>query len=166
MPTEDQLLREQLAEFLHKDNAHVDLFSALKDFPEDFYGKKPKGAEYSAWQLLEHIRFALNDLLLFSTDPKYTAPKWPDAYWPKEAAPKDAAAWKTSIKALKSDLEEFEKLIRNPESNLYAKIPWGDGQTLLREALLAIDHTSYHVGQLVLLRKRLGVWKDQKPASS
>jgi uncharacterized damage-inducible protein DinB len=160
MPTEDQLLREQLVEFLKKGNAHVDLFSALKDFPEDLYGKKPKGSPHSAWQLLEHIRFTVNDLLVFSTVPEYVAPKWPDAYWPKENEPKSAAAWKTSVKALKADLVEFEKLIRNPESNLYANIPWGEGQTLLREVLLAIDHTSYHVGQLVMLRKQLGAWKE------
>ncbi len=160
MPTDDKLLRDQLVEFLRKGNAHVDLFSALKDFPEDLYGKKPDGAPHSAWQLLEHIRFTLNDLLTFSTDPDYVAPKWPDAYWPEHAAPENAAAWKTSVKALTADLGAFEKLIQNPDSNLYARIPWGEGQTLLREALLAIDHTSYHVGQLVMVRKQLQAWKD------
>lgn len=160
MPTDDKLLRDQLVEFLRKGNAHVDLFSALKDFPENLYGKKPDGAPHSAWQLLEHIRFTLNDLLTFSTDPDYVAPKWPDAYWPEHAAPENAAAWKTSVKALTADLGAFEKLIQNPDSNLYARIPWGEGQTLLREALLAIDHTSYHVGQLVMVRKQLQAWKD------
>jgi uncharacterized damage-inducible protein DinB len=160
MPADDQPLRDQLVEFLKKgDAAHADLFSALKDFPEGLYGKKPKDAPHTAWQLLEHIRIALNDLLVFSTDPKYVALKWPDDYWPKETAPKDASAWKSSIKALKADMEEFEKLIQNPASNLYAKIPWGDGQTLLREVLLAIDHNSYHVGQLVTLRQQLGAWQ-------
>ena len=160
MPTDDKLLRDQLVEFLRKGNAHVDLFSALKDFPENLYGKKPDGAPHSAWQLLEHIRFTLNDLLTFSTDPDYVAPKWPDAYWPEHAAPENAAAWKTSVKALTADLGAFEKLIQNPDSNLYARIPWGEGQTLLREALLAIDHTSYHVGQFVMVRKQLQAWKD------
>ena len=160
MPTDDQSLREHLVESLQKANAHVDLFSAFKDFPPDLYGKKPKGASHSAWQLLEHIRIALNDILVFSTDPNYVALKWPDAYWPKEDAPKDATAWKTSIKALKADMQAFEKLIRNPESNLYARIPWGEGQTLLREVLVAIDHNSYTVGQLVMLRKQLGAWKE------
>ena len=159
MPTEDKLLRDQLVESLLKGNAHVDPLSALKDFPEEFYGKKPKGSPHSAWQLLEHIRFTLNDLLVFSTNPDYVAPKWPEAYWPKESAPETPAAWKTSAKALKADLKAFAELIRNPESNLYAPIPWGEGQTLLREALLAIDHTSYHVGQLVMVRKQLGAWE-------
>jgi uncharacterized damage-inducible protein DinB len=160
MTADDQVLRDQLVESLKKGNAHVDLFSALKDFPEELYGKKPPGAPHSAWQLLEHIRFTLNDLLVFSTDPDYVAPKWPDAYWPQKDSPEDKQAWKTSVKAVRADLEAFEKLIRNPESNLYAQIPWGEGQTLLGEALLAIDHTSYHVGQLVMLRKQLGKWED------
>ena len=159
MAADDQVLRDQLVESLQKGNAHVDIFSALKDFPEALYGRKPPGAPHSAWQLLEHIRFTLNDLLIFSTDPNYVAPKWPDAYWPPEDGPENSHAWKASIKALKADLAALEKLIQNPESNLYAPIPWGDGQTLLREALLAIDHTSYHLGQLVMLRKQLGEWK-------
>jgi uncharacterized damage-inducible protein DinB len=159
MAADDQVLRDQLVESLQKGNAHVDLFSALKDFPEALYGKKPPGAPHSAWQLLEHIRFTLNDLLMFSTNPDYVAPKWPAAYWPKKDSPENSQAWKTSIKALRADLAALEKLIRNPESNLYAPIPWGDGQTLLREALLAIDHTSYHLGQLVMLRKQMGEWK-------
>lgn len=158
MPGDDQILRDQLVEALKKGNAHVDLISALKDFPQELYGKKPQGAPHSAWQLLEHIRIALNDLLVFSTDPDYVAPKWPEAYWPKQNPP-TREAWNTSVKALKADLDALEKLIRNPASNLYALIPWGDGQTLLREALLAIDHNSYHLGQLVMLRKQLGEWK-------
>jgi len=159
MSADDKLLREHLIDNLKNANAHVDLFSALKDFPEDLCGKKVRGFPHSAWQLLEHIRLALHDLLVFSTDPDYTALDWPKDYWPEEDAPKSAAAWKASIKALKADLEAFEKLIRNPESNLYAKIPWGDGQTLLREVLVAIDHNSYHVGQLVMLRQQLGAWQ-------
>lgn len=155
MPTDDALLREQLVEFLDKGYAHIELFTAIKDFPSEHYGSRPNGSPYSAWQLLEHIRIALHDLLVFSTDSNYSAPKWPDAYWPKEDAPPSADAWKHSVKALHADIDAFKKLIRNPESNLYSRIPWGDGQTLLREALLAIDHTSYHLGQLVMLRKQL-----------
>lgn len=159
MPTDDVLLREQLIEALKKGNAHVDLFTAIKDFPLELAGKKPHGVPHSAWQLLEHVRLTLNDLLVFSTDSDYVAPKWPDGYWPPNEAPSNAGAWQASVNALKADLETFVQLIRNPESNLYSPIPWGDGQTLLREALLAIDHTSYHVGQLVMLRKQLGTWR-------
>lgn len=155
MPADDMLLREQLVEFLDKGYAHMELFRAIQDFPEPLFERKPEGAPHTAWQLLEHIRFTLHDLLVFSTDSNYTAPKWPEQYWPKEDAPPSAEAWKMSVQALKADMEAFKKLIRNPESNLYARIPWGEGQMLLREALLAIDHTSYHLGQLVMLRKQL-----------
>jgi hypothetical protein len=155
MPTNDHILRNQLVEFLHGSDAHLDFESAVEDFPEEHFGMVPPGAPHSAWQLVEHIRFTLHDLLVFSTDSHYSAPKWPEDYWPKELAPASREAWDTSIKAVEEDLEEFEKLITNPESNLYAEIPWGDGQTLLREVLLAGDHTSYHVGQLVILKKQL-----------
>jgi hypothetical protein len=116
---------------------------------------------------LEHIRIALHDLLDFSTNPNYVAPEWPKDYWPKEAAPADGDAWDASVKAVKKDIADFEKLVGNPESNLYATIPWGDGQTLLREVLLAGQHTSYHLGQIVLLRRRvLGAWKGDLERAS
>ncbi len=158
--TEDGALREQLVKFLRGGEAHAELKTVLDDFPAKLRGVVPKGAEHSAWQELEHIRLALEDLLEFSTDSHYTAKKWPDDYWPKEAAPKDAAAWDRSVRAVKKDMADFEKLVGDPESNLYATIPWGDGQTILREVLLAGQHTSYHLGQIVLLRRLLGAWKD------
>lgn len=160
MPIEDAELRTQLVGALRQSNAHVDLLTALKDFPENLYGAKSKSAPYTAWQLLEHIRIALNDLLVFSTNPNYTDLEFPDDYWPKQEAPASAAAWKRSVQAIRADLDAFEQLIQNPESNLYARIPWGDGQTLLREVLVAIDHNSYHVGQFVMLRKELGAWES------
>lgn len=156
MPTDDRILRDQLLEFLRGGSAHIDIDTALKGFPPELYGKKPEGAPYSAWQLLEHIRIALRDLLEFSTNPNYIAPEWPKDYWPVEDALPSADAWKQSAKAIKADIASFEKLVDDPKSNLYAQIPWGDGQTLLREVLLAGDHTSYHLGQLVMLRKQLG----------
>jgi len=130
----------------------------LDDFPVKARGVVPKGAEHSAWQELEHIRIALHDLLDFSTNSHYVSMKWPDDYWPKEAAPKDDAAWDKSVRAVKKDIADFEKLVGDPESNLYGTIPWGDGQTLLREVLVAGQHTSYHLGQIVLLRRMLGAW--------
>ncbi|HUY82639.1 MAG TPA: DinB family protein [Acidobacteriaceae bacterium] len=158
MIADDKLLRELLIQTLHRSQAHVNLIDAVKDFPPEQYGTRPKGFPYSAWQLLEHIRIALNDLLIFSTNPKYVAPKWPDDYWPEDTAPENPSAWEASFSAICADLEAFQTLIRNTESNLYARIPWGDGQTLLREILLVIDHNSYHIGQLVVLRKILGNW--------
>lgn len=160
MPTDDRVLRDQLVESMTGGIAHADLATVVDDFPEKLYGKKPEGSPHTPWQLLEHIRITLNDLLVFSTDPNYVAPTWPDDYWPSSEAPASKEDWKKSVKALKADMAEFEKLVQNPESNLYAKIPWGDGQTLLREALLAIAHNSYHLGQLVTIRKQLGAWKE------
>jgi hypothetical protein len=156
--TEDRALREQLVKFLRGSEAHADLKVVLDDIPARARGVVLKGAEHSAWQELEHIRIALHDLLDFSTNPNYVALEWPKDYWPAEAGPQDDAAWDESVRAVKKDMAEFEKLVGDPESNLYATIPWGDGQTLLREVLVAGQHTSYHVGQIVLLRRLLGAW--------
>lgn len=156
---EDSVLRSHLLELMRGGSAHADLDTCLDKMPAELYGTKPSGAPHTAWQLLEHLRFTVHDLLVFSTDSHYIAPKWPDDYWPKSEAPDSPEDWKTSVKALKADMAEFEKLIQNPATNLYAKIPWGEGQTLLREVLLAADHNSYHLGALVALRKELGVWE-------
>jgi hypothetical protein len=158
---EDRALREQLVKFLRGGNAHAELKMVVDGFPAELRGKKPKGAPHSAWQLLEHIRIALHDLYDFSTNSNYVQPEWPGDYWPKEDAPPSEEAWKTSVKAVKKDVEDFEKLVGDPESNLYATIPWGQGQTILREVLLAGQHTSYHLGQLVSLRRELGAWKEE-----
>ncbi|HEX4039194.1 MAG TPA: DinB family protein [Acidobacteriaceae bacterium] len=156
---DDGALREQLVKFLSGGEAHAELKAVVDDFPEKARGAKPKGAEHSAWQQVEHIRLALEDLLEFSTNPNYAAKKWPDDYWPEEDAPENDAAWKAAVRGLKKTLADFEKLVKDPETNLYAAIPWGDGQTIFREVLLAGQHTSYHAGQLVALRRELGVWK-------
>lgn len=158
--SEDRALRQLLVEFLSGESSHASLASILDDFPEELRGKKPSGSPHSAWQLLEHIRIALHDLFDFSTNSNYLAPKWPDNYWPKEAAPPSSGAWDASVKAVKKDVADFKKLVGEPESNLYASIPWGNGQTILREVLLAGQHTSYHLGQLVLLRRESGAWKE------
>ncbi len=159
MPTEDRILRRQLIPFLRGQGAHVDFASAVKDFPAEQSGTRPKGCPHSAWQLVQHIRLALHDLLEFCTNPNYTAPNWPDDYWPKDPAPPGKQSWPEAVAAVQQDIQAFEHLIGDPASNLYAEIPWGDGQNLLREALLAGDHTSYHTGQIVLVRQLLGIWK-------
>ena len=155
---EDSVLRAQLVELLRGGSAHADFDTCVGGIPEEHFGSKPNSAPYSAWRLLEHLRIALHDILVFSTDPHYIAPDWPDDYWPRSDSPESNEQWKTSVKAIKADLAEFEKLIQNPETNLYAKIPWGEGQTFLREVLLVADHNSYHLGQLAMLRKQLGDW--------
>jgi hypothetical protein len=158
--SEDRVLRETLVEFLGGKSAHADFDAVVKDFPAELRGRKPKGAEHSAWQVLEHMRLALHDLYDFSTNPNYAAMKWPDDYWPKEAAPPSDEAWNASVGAVKKEVAAFEKLIGDAKTNFSAKIPWGDGQTILREVLLAGQHTSYHLGELVLLRRELGAWGD------
>jgi uncharacterized damage-inducible protein DinB len=159
MSTEDRDLREKLVELLRGGSAHADLNTVVADFPADLTGKKPQGAPHTAWQLLEHLRVALHDILDFTTNSEYLELKFPDDYWPKNGAAPSADAWKQSVAAVQADLKAFEDLVNDPASNLYAKIPWGSGQNLLREVLLAADHNSYHLGQLAFLRKQLGAWQ-------
>jgi hypothetical protein len=116
---------------------------------------------YSAWEILEHMRIAQRDILEFSRNPKHVSPAWPAGYWPRSKAPLSARAWAQSIKAFKADLRAMVKLVENPRTDLFARIPHGDGQTVLREALLVADHNAYHLGQLVLLRKLLKAWPER-----
>jgi hypothetical protein len=163
--TDDAALREQLVALLKGGQAHATLADAVAHFPIDRIGEKPVGVPYSAWQLVEHIRIALHDLLEFVTNSEYVELEWPAAYWPKDAEPasksENTGSWEGTVKALHADLKSFEALVHSPESNLHATIPWGkNGETLLRTVLLAADHTSYHVGELILLRRVLGIWKS------
>ena len=154
----ETLLRKQLVKLLSSGEAHADYNKAVKDLPFALQGQTPKGAEHSPWQLLEHLRITTWDILEFSRDPKHQSPEWPKEYWPKSAAPAVESDWDDSVKAYHKHLKEFAELIENESTDLLAKIPHGDGQTILREALLVADHTSYHLGQLVLVRRILGAW--------
>ncbi len=158
MAIDNRELRQQLVELIRGGSAHLDIKSGL-DFPAGHRGTKPNGAPYNAWQVLWHLNYTLHDLLEFCTNPKYLTPKWPDDYWPKEEQPTSDDSWDKATKALLADLAQFEKMLMDPAQNLYATIPWGDGQTFLREVLLAADHNSYHLGQIVLLRKQLDASK-------
>ena len=151
-------LREQLIQLLEGGHAHATFDSAVRGFPADRVGVRPKGLPYSAWELLEHMRIAQNDILRFSASADYVSPAWPAGYWPPAPAPEKESHWGRSVRAIRKDLAEFQALLRDPKQDLYKKFPWGDGQTLLREALLIADHNAYHVGQLVLARRLLGVW--------
>jgi hypothetical protein len=155
----DTALREQLINLLTKGNAHVTFDDAVKNLPVELRGKRPKGLEHSPWQLLEHLRIAQWDILEFSRDAQHKSPEWPSGYWPVKPAPPDEKAWDKSLRAFRKDLKAMCALVEDESADLYAKIPHGDGQTLLREALLVADHNAYHVGQLVLVRKALGAWK-------
>ncbi|HTS48725.1 MAG TPA: DinB family protein [Bryobacteraceae bacterium] len=153
-------LRQHLLDLLRGGQAHADFEAAVADFPSQLRGKKPKGAPHTAWQLLEHLRIAQWDILEFSRNAKHVSPKWPDGYWPKTEAPPSASAWNNSVRSFRADLKAMAKLVASEESDLSARIPHGDGQTLMREALLVADHNAYHIGQLILLRRLLGAWKD------
>jgi hypothetical protein len=155
----DKALRQHLVKLLKGGEAHADFEHAIADFPHELRGKAPQGAEHSPWQLLEHLRMAQEDILDFSINPDYKAKEWPKEYWPATAAPPDARAWDRSVKAYKKDLHAICDLVEDPKTDLFAKIPHGDGQTILREALVVADHNSYHLGQFVLLRRLLGAWK-------
>ena len=154
-------LREHLLELLDSKSAHIDLESALKDFPRDRINDKLAGSQHSAWQLLEHIRIAQWDILDFSVNPDYEEMKWPDEYWPKEDGTADK--WKESVKQILSELEEMRDLVADETTDLFAKIPWGDGQTVLREAMLVADHNAYHLGQIVLLKQLLTTRAETRP---
>ena len=156
-PDKDEALRNHVVELLKGGHAHATFESAVRDFPAELRGKKVKGAPYTAWQLLEHIRIALWDILEFTRNPRHISPKWPEGYWPEKAAPADGA-WEKSVRRVRADMKAMEKLVLDPASDLLKPFAHGEGQTLLREALLVADHNAYHVGQLVMLRRLLGAW--------
>jgi uncharacterized damage-inducible protein DinB len=157
MPDE-KALRKQLIKLLESNEAHATFEQAVQDFPAELRGKKPKNAEHSAWQLLDHLRVAQHDILDFSIDPAYKSMEWPKDYWPAHAEPPHEKAWDEAVAAYHKDRQALCDLVANEETDLFAKIPHGDGQTILREVLLVADHNAYHIGQLVLLRRLLGVW--------
>jgi hypothetical protein len=151
-------VREQVVQLLRGGQAHVTFDDAVIDLPASLRGVRPPGAEHSAWEILEHIRIAQWDILEFSRSAKHVSPKWPEGYWPKSNSPTDAA-WRKTIAAIKKDCKAMIALVANSKTDLYAKIPHGTGQNVLREAMLTADHNAYHIGELVLLRRMLGAWK-------
>jgi DinB superfamily len=153
-------LRKQLVALLRGGQAHATFDDVIADFPEKHRGKIPANLPYSAWQILEHLRIAQRDILDFSAPPTggYQPIEWPDGYWPKSPEPPSTHAWDTTIAAIRKDRELFEALITKPTADLYKPFRWGEGQNLLREALLIADHNAYHLGELVVIRRLLGSW--------
>jgi hypothetical protein len=151
-------LREQLVALLKGGNAHVQFADAVGGFPAGKRGSYAEGLPHTAWQLLEHLRIAQWDILEFSRNAKHVSPDFPEGYWPKTPTPRDEDEWLDSVSAFQRDLREMIRLVENPRTDLYAKIPHGDGQNILREAFVLADHNSYHLGQLVDLRRTLGSW--------
>jgi hypothetical protein len=153
----DRQLRDHLLYLLKDGGAHASFDAAMGDWPIQLAGVKVANFPHTAWMLLEHMRLAQWDILEFSHNSKHVSPKWPEGYWPASEAPENKKAWTTSMSDFKKDQRTMERLIANPKVDLFAPIPWGDGQTILREALLVADHNSYHLGQLVMLRKSIGI---------
>ncbi|MGB9204084.1 MAG: DinB family protein [Terriglobales bacterium] len=154
----NKALRQHLLKLLKGGDAHADFESAVKNFTVNLRGKRPKGAEHSAWEVLEHLRIAQWDILEFSRNSGHKSPEFPAGYWPRTQSPPSEKAWDQSVQAFRKDLEALCELVSDESTDLLAPIPHGDGQTVLREALVAADHNAYHLGELVLLRRILGAW--------
>lgn len=150
--------RAIVASSLDWEQAHASLESAIADFPSELRGRRPSGYPHSAWELVEHIRLAQEDLADFMESPSYAARKWPEGYWPSSPAPPTAAAWDESVAAIERDRKRLQSLATRADLDLTARIPNGSGQTYLRTILVALDHAAYHIGQIVAVRRLLGAW--------
>jgi hypothetical protein len=156
---ETEIILKELELLLRKGNAHVSLNDAVKDIPLNDVGIKHENLPYSIWQLVEHIRITQKDILEFSLNENYKELNWPADYWPKNIAPENKGDWEESVRDINKDLDAFIELLKNAD-NIYAPFEHGSGQSLLREAMLIADHTSYHTGEILLLRRLLGNWKN------
>lgn len=158
----DTALRDHLSRLLDWEDAHAGFAAVVEGVPFAQQGLTPAGLPYSAWQLLEHMRMTQNDILEFCRNPEYEEPSWPEDYWPKTSAPPGADAWRLSVHAFRRDREALKALAADPKVDLFATIPHGSGQTYLREILLVADHSAYHLGQLLLVRRLLGNWQGSR----
>lgn len=147
-----------LSELLRRGNAHVSLDEALNGISFDLSGKKIPGLPYSIWQLADHIRIAQWDILEFSRNATYLSPEWPDGYWSSETSPESDAEWQKCIHQIRSDRDSFIELLSNAKDDIYTPFEHGDGQSLLKEALVLADHNSYHTGEIIILRRLLNDW--------
>jgi hypothetical protein len=157
--SKDKALREHVLFLLDGGGAHAKFDEVIAGIPPNLRGQRPAALPHSLWMLLEHLRLAQWDILEFSRNAKHASPKWPEGYWPKTEAPPSAADWNASVKKFRQDLKAMQALVKDPKTDLFAKISWGDGQTVLREALLLADHNAYHLGQMLDARRLLGAWK-------
>ena len=155
-------LREHVLYLLRGGGAHLSFEDFVATFPAEMCNQRIDGLPYTAWQVLEHMRLAQWDILEFSRDPDHVSPEFPKGYWPKPDDLGNPTLWQQTIDQFRNDLQQMEALVENPSTDLHAKIPHGDGQTYLRELLLAQDHLSYHLAQLVLVRRLLGAWPPRK----
>lgn len=149
-------LRDLLARLLVWEDAHVGFGAVIAGIPPELRGARPNGLPYSAWQLLEHMRLAQRDILDFCRNPGYVEPRSMAEYWPASAEPPAPEAWDKTVAAFRADREAIGKIAR--EGDLFSAVPQGSGQTFLREIVLVADHNAYTLGQLVVLRRLLGIW--------
>ena len=154
----DAALREHVLYLLDGGGAHLDFERAVAGLPVELRGAKAPNVPHSPWRLVEHMRICQWDILEFSTNPDHVSPDFPEGYWPDSDAPPNELAWDQAVSRFRDDLEAMRRLVRAESTDLFARIPHGDGQTILREALLVADHNAYHVGQLVIVRQSLGAW--------
>jgi len=157
----ESLLRDQLSRLLAWEDAHVGFDNAVDGIPAELRGTRPSNLPYSPWQLIEHLRITQHDILEFCRNPNYKELKWPDDYWPASDAPPSARAWDESIRMFRQDRKALQQLAADPAVDLTARIPHSDGQTYLRELILAADHAAYHLGELIVVRRLLGIWKSK-----
>lgn len=158
--TTDAAVREQLRKLLDWEDAHVGFDAALAGIPVNKRGEKPAGLPYSPWQLLEHLRITQHDILEFCRNPEYKELNWPADYWPGSDAPPSSGAWDESVRQFRDDRKALQQLAMDGDVDLTAHIPHGSGQTYLRELVLVADHNAYHLGELVVVRRLLGIWKS------
>jgi DinB superfamily len=158
---QNRSLRQHVLYLLEGGGAHTKFDEVIAGIPAKLRGRKPAGLPHSLWMLLEHLRIAQWDILEFSRNRKHVSPEWPEGYWPDTEAPPSAAAWNASIRKFRQDSKAMENLVTNPKTDLFVRIPWGDGQTILREALLVADHNAYHLGQMLDIRRLLGAWPEE-----
>ena len=159
-PDQTTALREHLLHLLRGGGAHLDFEAAIADLAAELRGAKVPGLPHTPWRLLEHLRIAQWDILEFSRNPRHLSPPFPEGYWPTGDTPPDAATWDRSVAAFRADLRSMQDLVADPATDLFTPFAHGQGQTVLREALLVADHNAYHLGQLVVVRRLLGAWPE------
>lgn len=152
------ILVKNLVDLIEKGNAHISLDKALENVPFDVLGERPDNLPYSIWQIIEHIRIAQWDILEFSRDANHVSPEWPEGYWPKETAPQSQDAWQKCVEKIKTERSSFIELIENAGDDLFKPFEHGNGQSLLKEALVLADHNSYHCGEIIVIRRLLNAW--------
>ncbi len=156
--SQDEVLRENLAALLTGEYARMPFEDAVKDFPLERINENFPNADYTPWDLLEHLRIAQWDILDFIKNPDYKYLKWPDDYWPKKGKKATAANWEKSVNGFKKDFQELEEMVKNPQTDLFKEVLWGEGQTFLREIVTVANHNAFHLGEFAIMRQAMGTW--------